>query len=290
MNTSDNTTTWLKNHFLAHQHLWRPGLLIAWGFLNTLLLATTSLMEIRRHDSSIAAWEPFCWEASSTLIILLSVWPILRIHAWLQARLGLIGLSIVHVLLTLPFSLIHVSGMVGLRELVYWMAGSDYNFGDLGYELLYEYRKDAMTYLIILLVGTSYQFIVRRLQGEASYMDESETSSTPLPDRLLVKKLGKEFLVAVSDIRWVEASGNYANLHVKNSVYPMRITLSRLESLLPRDMFIRIHRSLIVNLGSINHIQPTEAGDYCVFLHTGEELTLSRRYRDAFKAAMGECG
>ena len=70
----------------------------------------------------------------------------------------------------------------------------------------------------------------------------------------------------------------------------MRITLSRLESLLPRDMFIRIHRSLIVNLGSINHIQPTEAGDYGVFLHTGEELTLSRRYRDAFKAAMGECG
>ena len=290
MNTSDNTTTRLKNHFLAHQHLWQPALLIAWGFLNTLLLATTSLMEIRRHDSNIAAWEPFCWEASSTLIVLLSVWPILRIHAWLQTHLGLVGLLVVHALLTLPFSLIHVSGMVGLRELVYWMMGSDYNFGDLGYELLYEYRKDAMTYLIILLVGTSYQFIVRRLQGEASYMDESETSSTPLPDRLLVKKLGKEFLVAVSDIRWVEASGNYANLHVKDSVYPMRITLSRLESLLPRDMFIRIHRSLMVNLGSINHIQPTEAGDYGVFLHTGEELTLSRRYRDAFKAAMGECG
>lgn len=91
-------------------------------------------------------------------------------------------------------------------------------------------------------------------------------------------------------VRGSKASGNYANLHVKDSVYPMRITLTRLESLLPQELFIRIHRSLIVNLGSISHIQPTDGGDYRVFLHTGEELPLSRRYRDAFKAAMGQCG
>lgn len=286
----NNNPMHLKTHFLSHQHLWKPGLLMVWGLLNTLLLATTSLMEIRRHNSDMAAWEPFCWEASSTLIILLCVWPILAFHDWLRSRLGLPTLLVMHVLLTVPFSIIHISGMVGLRELVYWLAGSDYRFGDLGYELLYEYRKDVVTYGVILLVGTSYQFIVRRMQGEASYMDESETSSRPLPDRLLVKKLGKEFLVAVSDIRWVEASGNYANLHVKDSVYPMRITLSRLESLLPRETFIRIHRSLIVNLENVSHIQPTETGDYRLFLHTGEELPLSRRYRDAFKAAMGGYG
>lgn len=280
----------IKVHFLTHQAIWVPVLIGFWALLNTLLLATTGLMEGRRNGGRLAWWEPFCWELSSILMILLCFWFIIRLHNWLLGRISLLRLMLVHALLTVPFSLVHVLGMVAIREFCYWLAGWEYQFGDWGYELLYEYRKDVASYLIILSVVSAYQFILRRLQGEASYVDESESSSKPLPDRLLVKKLGKEFLVAVADIRWVEASGNYANLHVKDSVYPMRITMARLEALLPSGAFVRVHRSFIVNLGHVSHIQPTDAGDYQLFLNSGEELSLSRRYRDGFKAAMAESG
>lgn len=280
----------LKAHFLAHQQWWAPGLLLLWGVLNVLLLASSTLMEARRFGGELETWKAFCWEASSTFVMLLCIWPVIRIHQWLQTRLSWPQLVLVHAMLSVPFSLVHVTGMVLVRKLVYWLMGTHYQFGNLLYEFLYEYRKDAMAYLLVLLAVSGYQFILRRLQGEASYVDESENSSKPLPDRLLVKKLGKEFLISVADIRWVEAAGNYANLHVKDSVYPMRITMARLEALLPVGAFVRVHRSFIVNLSHVSHIQPTDSGDYRLFLHSSEELSLSRRYRDSFKSAMAESG
>ena len=103
------------------------------------------------------------------------------------------------------------------------------------------------------------------------------------PEHLLVKKLGREFLVQTADIEWVEASGNYANLHIKNSVYPMRITMDKLEKLLP-SKFTRIHRSTIVNLEQVRDVQSLNTGDHQVRLHNQTALTLSRRYREAFKS------
>src|SRR5690606_32628328 len=153
--------------------------------------------------------------------------------------------------------------------------------------ILYEYRKDAQTYLTLCIVIFCYRFIVRRLQGEASYLS-SDAESDPVenespPERLLIKKLGREFLIQTADIEWIEASGNYANLHIKNSVYPMRITMDKLEKLLPSH-FIRIHRSTIVNLQQIRDVQSLDTGDHQVTLHNQTQLTLSRRYREAFKA------
>lgn len=282
MSHSTSVQTRLTAHFLAHQRAWVCALLLGWALVQILLLATSSFMEARRYHNTLAFWEPLTWEASSVLIVLLCIAPIVRIHQYLRGRMGAVWLVLTHAGLTLVFSLLHVAGMVGIRKGVYWLMGEHYHFGNLGYELLYEYRKDAMAYVIILAVASCYQFIVRRLQGEASYMAESEHSSRPLPDRLLVKKLGKEFLLAVADIRWIEASGNYANLYVNGSVYPMRITMAKLAALLPAQ-FVRVHRSYIVNVQAIDHIQPGDNGDYHIGLHSGETLPLSRRYRDAFR-------
>lgn len=274
----------LKNNFIAYPYRWAVVLLLTWMLLNTLVLATTDLMEAKRVGRELSAWEPFCWELSSIALIVLAVWPIARIDEKLKAKLPLLGVCAAHAALVIPFSVIHVAGMVWLRKLCYWLVGWEYTFGNVVYEFLYELRKDAMTYITILIVINCFQFIVRRLQGEASYVQESETSTKPIPDRLLVKKLGKEFLIAVADIDWVEASGNYANLHVKNSVYPMRITMTKLERLLPEGVFSRVHRSAIVNINRVTHLQPLDSGDYTIYLAGGAEVSLSRRYRDNFRA------
>ena len=158
-------------------------------------------------------------------------------------------------------------------------------------ELLYEYRKDAQTYLTLALIIFGYRLIVRRLQGEASYLakddesdDENAEPESP-PERLLIKKLGREFMIQTSEIEWIEASGNYANLYIRDSIYPMRITMDKLEKLLPPS-FTRIHRSTIVNLVHIQEVQALDSGDHQVTLRSQKTLTLSRRYREGFKTLL----
>lgn len=277
------------NYFLSHQRLWGVVLLVSWFCINVMVLATSHVMEYRRAGKHLAFWEPFCWEISSCFILLLLIPVGLWINDRWFARLQFKQWVIAHVLATLPFSVLHVAGMVGIRKLWYHLMDAHYQFGNLPVEFFYEYRKDAQAYLTLALVIAGYRFIVRRLHGEASYLAdsaESETIEPELPpERLLIKKLGREFLIQTSDVEWIEASGNYANLHIKESVYPMRITMDKLEKLLPSN-FTRIHRSTIVNLEQIQEIQALDTGDYEVTLHNQIKLTLSRRYRENFKALL----
>jgi len=275
--------------FLKHQRLWAVGLLVGWFGINVIVLATTQIMEFERAGKSIPAWEPFCWELSSVvMILLLTPLGIFINDRWLE-ELGIKARLLGHAIMTLPFSAIHVTGMVAIRHLCYYLMGNHYEFGNLLVESFYEYRKDAQTYLTIAMVIFGYRLIVRRLQGEASYLakdEESEdTQPESPPERLLIKKLGREFLILTSDIEWIEASGNYANLHIKNSVYPMRITMDKLEKLLPSN-FTRIHRSTIINLDQVEELHPLDTGDYQVKLRNKMSLTLSRRYREGFKTLL----
>jgi hypothetical protein len=276
--------------FVKHQFLWGSLFLVAWFSINILILASTQLMEFQREGKPIPFWEPLVWEASSVVMILLLIPLGIWLHDHWLARLSFKQKMIAHLLLTLPFSIVHIAGMVAIRHACYGFMNGQYYFGDWLTGFLYEYRKDAQTYLTVLIVVLGYRLIVMRLQGEASVIQEGEAKheaeeSISKPDRILIKKLGREFLIQVQDIEWIEASGNYANLHIKGAVYPMRITMEKLEKLLP-DNFVRIHRSTIVDIQQVKEVIPQDSGDYQIKLHQGTELTLSRRYRDSFKARL----
>lgn len=106
------------------------------------------------------------------------------------------------------------------------------------------------------------------------------------PGHFLVKKLDKEFLIRVVEIEWLEASGNYVNLHSKGRIYPLRATLSNTLLQLSSKGFSRIHRSLAVNHKAIDSIRYDSSGDGDILLKSGQQLALSRRYKEAFRAAL----
>lgn len=111
---------------------------------------------------------------------------------------------------------------------------------------------------------------------------------SPRPVRLLVRENHRVLLVAVADIDWIEADGNYARLHIGNRVYQLRETMIRLEGKLDPARFVRIHRSTIVNLDRVVEMQPWFSGEYRVLLRDGTALRLSRWYRDrAVRQATG---
>jgi two-component system LytT family response regulator len=85
--------------------------------------------------------------------------------------------------------------------------------------------------------------------------------------------------VNVADIDWVEAAGYYACLHVGSDTHVMRRTLSDLERDLGQEQFIRIHRSIIVNVERIYGLELQDTGEYEVVLKSKARLRLSRRFR-----------
>lgn len=260
---------------------------------NTVFNGLVSWFDHVYHRSGASSLEPWIWEASSSLVILALVplvvwatrrWP-LRFDTWRQ------NLK-VHALLTVPFCLIHVGSMVGLRMLAYLAMGSHYRFGNVPVELFYEYLKDFRTYLLFVALISFYGFFVRRLQGEASLLAEPDegppVEPVDRPERFLVRKLGKEFLVAARDIEWLQASGNYVNLRVRGRDYPLRATMAGIEERLDPARFLRVHRSHLINLDHLAEIEPLETGDARLTMRDGTAIPCSRRYRAQLRERFGD--
>jgi two-component system LytT family response regulator len=100
------------------------------------------------------------------------------------------------------------------------------------------------------------------------------------PDRIEVRTPGRVVIVRVSEILWIDAAGNYIKIHTTDEVLSLRETMASIEKRLNPQMFLRIHRSTIVNVEQISELQQQFHGDYVVLLKGGQRLTLSRSYRD----------
>ena len=103
------------------------------------------------------------------------------------------------------------------------------------------------------------------------------------PETLLVSKGADECLVQVDRVQHVSAAGNYVDIHAGDQTYLMRATMRQVEELLPSPMFVRIHRSHLVNINDIERIRVGRSGSGTVQLRGGKTLALSRKYRAALQ-------
>ena len=108
-----------------------------------------------------------------------------------------------------------------------------------------------------------------------------------LAERLVVKNRGQVLFLSVADIDWIEAAGYYACVHVGSQTHIIRRTLLELERDLGGERFIRIHRSIIVNLDRIRALELENGGEYEVVLKSAARLRLSRRFRKELQDRLG---
>lgn len=99
-------------------------------------------------------------------------------------------------------------------------------------------------------------------------------------ERLVIKSNGRVFFLKVDDVDWIEAAGNYLNIHIGSQAHLLRETMNNIETQLEPRKFVRIHRSTMVNIERIKELSPMFHGDYAVTLMNGTRLTLSRSYRE----------
>ena len=108
------------------------------------------------------------------------------------------------------------------------------------------------------------------------------------PQRFVIKSAGRVFFLRADEINWIEAAGNYVQLHVGSATHLMRETMGGLEARLDPEKFVRIHRSAIVQVDQLKEMQPAFHGDYIVILQDGTRLNLSRSYREKLQALLGQ--
>lgn len=249
------------------------GVVVAFAALQGSVNAVSRFADLRDAGSDVAGWMIAVDDASSFLSWLVCMVLIWRLVAGLRPpRVGWSGALLVHLAATVPVSLLHVVLMVLLREGAYALSGIDYDFvhGALWGELLYEYRKDAPSYVLLALAFAAIQWAsAPRLPIAA---DEAPA--------LVVQDGTTRHRIAPQTIDWAEAAGNYVAIHWQGRQLLHRATLARLEQQLGPG-FARIHRSRLVRRAAISAIETLSSGDFTVTLDNGDTLRGSRRYRGA---------
>ena len=124
------------------------------------------------------------------------------------------------------------------------------------------------------------------LEGQFSALLAQLNPGTRRSDRLAVKCDGRVIFIRTKDLEWAEAADNYVTLHVGADAHLIRETLTSLEERLPSSQFVRISRSVIVNLDRVKEMQPMFHGDYAVILQNGTRLNLSRGQVGKFKKSL----
>jgi len=123
------------------------------------------------------------------------------------------------------------------------------------------------------------------LEDRERKRDHSPREKTYLT-RLMIKLANRVVLLKVNEIDWIEADGNYAKLHVGRKAHLLREKMHDLEAQLNPQKFVRIHRSIIVNLERIKELHPHFNGDYIVVLEDGVQLKLSRSRREQLESRL----
>ena len=107
-------------------------------------------------------------------------------------------------------------------------------------------------------------------------------------DRLVVKSAGSTSFLRVAEIDWIEAAGVYANLHVGGREILYRAPLNELAERLDPVRFVRVHRSAIVNIESIQRLEPISHGEFEVVMKDGSRAKISRTYRRQLEKRLGQ--
>lgn len=247
---------------------WVVLITVFWGSDLLAKLSERNQTGIGKDDFSLISEQITSAVAVLIMILFLIRWlrlfP-LRRDAWVQAIIG-------HTVGSIIFAFGHHILMVALRIPWYEMNGRTYVWREpFVSNLIVEYQKDIKIYFGIVVIIAAYQL----------YHRSRSTAVPPRTDRLIVQTGAGDSVLRFDQIDYLEAARNYIAVHAEGREYVVRDTMANVMGRLSRGPFARTHRSFIVNVDKIREIRPVDSKQR-VFLHSGEDVPLSRSYRDEF--------
>ncbi len=127
-----------------------------------------------------------------------------------------------------------------------------------------------------------------RRRGEASERIVSLLQTLASPSktltRIAVRSAGKTRFVDLEDVLWIQGAENYVQLHTATSRHLVHATIQSMLERLDPEVFVRIHRSTIVNVGHVMQIETAaQGGDYVLTLDNGFSVQSSRTYNEIIR-------
>jgi DNA-binding LytR/AlgR family response regulator len=249
--------------------------MLAVGFVN----ASTLITDAQRAGVALDPRVPWLLEYTSIAVILALV----PLVAFYERRFPLdpdhwLKTIVAHVVGSIVYSAVHITVMILVRKAVFALfLGESYSFfDDAVTDILYEYRKDALTYAIVILM-------LNLMRGLEEHRREAQVAriEAKASGRLTLKSGGRTLLVDAKTVEWAQAAANYVEIRANGRTQLARVSLSALEEQMEAagvDV-ARIHRSFIVNRAKVIDIAPSGDGDFKVRMADGSELKGSRRHR-----------
>ncbi len=97
-------------------------------------------------------------------------------------------------------------------------------------------------------------------------------------ERMVFKSRGRILFLPVSEVRWIGAEENYVRICTESETHLLRDTMARVEERLDPSMFLRVHRSAIVNLHFVKEVRNDPQNDFAVVMTNGQKIPMSRSY------------
>ncbi|GHD34302.1 LytR/AlgR family response regulator transcription factor [Halioglobus pacificus] len=135
--------------------------------------------------------------------------------------------------------------------------------------------KEKLVQLVMGITGAS--------ASSVEEMAESSEAPKKWPEKITIRDGNDIRFIRVAEITWVDAAGDYMCIHAGGETHIMRITMKQLEALLNPDVFLRVHRSTIVNTKVIVGAQSLDNGEFLLNLEGDSQVKVSRSYRDKVK-------
>ena len=184
------------------------------------------------------------------------------------------------------FGVIEAVGLAAMPRIVFVTAHDEH--------AIRAFEISAVDYLLKPVTAARFDLALTRAKaqiqlpasGREQIMALLETIASPQRDlkRLAVRSPGKTYFVNVSEIDWINAAENYVELHAGDATHLVHVKMNALEASLDPAMFLRIHRSIIVNIGRIKELHSASHGEFMVLLKNGTRLQSSRTYHAKLKA------
>jgi hypothetical protein len=246
------------------------------------VVASSFWMEAGRTGAAGPFW-PFALNEASSIVIIFALTPL--VFAWAgrldPRRIGWPRMLAGHLAGLAAFGAVHIGGMTLLRVLLYPLFGGAYAIGRdrLLATLIYEGRKDALAYAGMVLGAWLLAAALRKPAIVA--VPAAATAAAAPGGRIEIRDGARRIFVDPAEILWIEAAGNYVELHLPGKSLLQRQTLAAAARELAARGFVRIHRSRLVNRRHVRASETNDSGDFTVTLSDGRRIAGGRRWRGA---------
>jgi two-component system LytT family response regulator len=187
---------------------------------------------------------------------------------------------------------IHMPGMDGFDVIGALTADNDFTMPYIIFTTAYDqyavraFEIHAIDYLLKPFTSERLRTAIQRVREQASRNSHKLPKESALkkqgesyPARIIFKSRGRILFLPVSDIHWIGAEENYARIYAGTESHLLRETMANLEKRLDPQVFLRVHRSSIVNLHYVKEVRTEIDGESSVMLLTGQKVAMSRSHR-----------